>query len=67
MRGTVDKFFPTKGYGFIKDANGESFFVHYTDIESKAQFRKLEDGQEVEFEVQPTDKGEKAVKVKILE
>ncbi|MDD2889792.1 MAG: cold-shock protein [bacterium] len=62
--GKVKWFNERKGFGFIERASGGDVFVHYSDIDGKG-FRALEEGQEVEFEVVETDKGPKAVNIKI--
>jgi CspA family cold shock protein len=61
-RGTVKWFNQAKGFGFIKRANGEDVFVHYKAIEGDG-FKNLNEGEEVEFEVQRGPKGLQAAKV----
>lgn len=58
-RGTVKWFNDSKGYGFIEQPSGEAVFVHFSAIESDG-FRTLREGDEVEFELQITEKGPKA-------
>ncbi len=65
MMGTVKWFNASKGYGFIARDGGEDIFVHHTAIQSEG-YRTLEEGQRVEFEVEPSAKGPKANNVKIL-
>ena len=60
--GQVKWFDRRKGYGFITRDDGSDVFVHYTGIEGQG-FRSLEEGQEVEFEIEDTPKGPQAVKV----
>lgn len=62
MVGKVKWFNPTKGFGFIAVPDGQDVFVHHTAIEM-AGFRTLEEGEEVEFEIQDGPKGPKAVNV----
>ncbi|HZR61982.1 MAG TPA: cold-shock protein [Xanthobacteraceae bacterium] len=51
QKGTVKWFNPTKGYGFIKPANGEKdVFVHISAVE-RAGLRSLNEGQTVEYEL----------------
>lgn len=54
--GTVKWFHNGKGYGFITRESGEDVFVHYSEIQSDG-FRKLNEGQRVEFTVAEGDKG----------
>jgi CspA family cold shock protein len=64
-KGKVKWFNNQKGYGFITPESGKDVFVHYSAIMSEG-FKSLEEGQEVEFEIQKDAKGEKAVNVKVL-
>ena len=51
QKGTVKWFNSTKGYGFIKPANGDKdVFVHISAVE-RAGLRSLNDGQAVEYEL----------------
>jgi len=60
--GTVKWFNAEKGYGFISREGGPDVFVHYTAIQSDG-FRKLEEGQKVEFTVEQGPKGPQAANV----
>lgn len=59
MRGVVKWFSPEKGYGFITPDEGPDVFVHYSAIESSG-YRKLVEGQAVEFEITEGPKGKQA-------
>jgi len=61
-QGTVKWFNPEKGYGFIRQENGEDVFVHYSSITGDG-FKSLEEGQRVEFDVAPGRKGPQATNV----
>ena len=63
--GTVKWFNASKGYGFIARDTGEDVFVHHSAIQSEG-YRTLQEGQRVEFDVEPGAKGPKAVNVKAL-
>jgi CspA family cold shock protein len=56
--GTVDFFHSRKGYGFIQtdDADDDVFF-HMEDVGGE----DLEEGQEVEFDIDQAPKGPRAV------
>ena len=60
--GHVKWFNPEKGFGFIRQENGEDVFVHYSAISGDG-FKSLEEGQEVEFEVSEGPKGPQAANV----
>ena len=65
MTGTVKWFNGSKGYGFIEREEGEDVFVHYSAIRGEG-FRNLEEGQRVEFNVEPGRKGLQAVDVAVI-
>jgi CspA family cold shock protein len=62
MKGTVKWFNDAKGYGFIRQAAGDDVFVHFSAIVGDG-FRTLAEGEEVEFDLQQTDRGLQASKV----
>lgn len=61
-RGKVKWFNNQKGFGFITPENGSDVFVHHTAIQGDG-YRTLEEGQDVEFEIQKGPKGDQAVNV----
>ena len=61
--GKVKWFNDAKGFGFIEADDGTDVFVHQTAIITEGH-RTLSEGQSVEFEVIPGDKGPKADQVK---
>ncbi|GAB3347345.1 cold-shock protein [Modestobacter lapidis] len=57
QQGTVKWFNADKGFGFIEpDDGGQDVFVHFSAIASGG-YRSLEEGQRVEFESRPGDRG----------
>ena len=55
--GTVKWFNPAKGYGFIEPEDGsKDAFVHISAVE-RAGLTTLREGQKVEYELVPGDKG----------
>jgi CspA family cold shock protein len=62
MKGTVKWFNDAKGYGFITQPGGDDVFVHFSAIVGDG-FRTLAEGEEVEFDLQTTERGLQAAKV----
>jgi cold shock protein len=62
VEGTVKWFNEKKGFGFIANNEGPDVFVHFSQIEG-AGYRKLREGDVVEYEIVQGEKGPKAAKV----
>ena len=62
ITGTVKWFNATKGYGFIAQDGGEDVFVHFSAIQMEG-YRKLKEGQVVEFTIEKGPKGLQAAEV----
>lgn len=63
IEGTVKWFNAEKGFGFIKQNDSETdVFVHHTAIKMDG-YRKLEEGDVVEFEIVEGQKGPQASEV----
>lgn len=63
----VVKFFDNKkGFGFISWA-GDDLFVHYSDIVSDDDFKRLDEGDKVEFEKIDAPRGPQAIDVKKID
>ena len=63
VTGTVKFFNAEKGYGFISREGGDDVFVHFSAIEGTG-YKSLEEGQRVEFDVGPGQKGDEARNVR---
>ena len=62
--GTVKFFNTTKGFGFISpDGGAKDVFVHATAVEA-AGMGSLQEGQRVSFDIQPDERGPKAVNLR---
>lgn len=61
-KGTVKWFNSKRGIGFITMENGEDIFVHYSGIIGGG-FKKLNDGDNVVFEIESNEKGKFAVDI----
>jgi len=64
-QGTVKWFNAPKGFGFIERDSGGDVFVHFKAIQDDG-FKKLREGERVEFEVTETEKGLQAINVRKL-
>ena len=60
--GKVKWFENKKGFGFITQLSGPDVFVHYSSITGEG-FKTLETGDDVSFDIVPTEKGLKAQNV----
>ena len=65
LTGAVKWFDEKKGYGFIEGQDGRDIFVHFSDIQVEG-FRKLAEGESVEYEPLQGQKGPRATKVSRL-
>jgi cold shock protein len=64
-KGTIKWFNDKKGYGFITNEDGTDVFVHYTGIQGDG-FKTLNEGDKVEFEIEKSEKGPRAVSVHVI-
>ena len=66
--GTVKWFSPVKGYGFITPDDGsKDAFVHISAVE-RAGLTSLNEGQRVEYELQPGRDGKSSAEdIKVVE
>jgi CspA family cold shock protein len=60
--GTVKFFNAEKGFGFIKEDNGQEIFVHATGLQED-----IRENDTVTFDVQDGKKGLNAVNVKLVQ
>ena len=63
--GVVKWFNKAKGFGFITRDSGDDVFVHYRQIAGDG-FKKLEEGERVQFELIETPKGLQATEVSVV-
>jgi cold shock CspA family protein len=63
MTGRIIKYFEDKGYGFISNEEGESYFFHISKVQNQDE---IERGRSVEFSPEENDKGLVATNVQIL-
>jgi CspA family cold shock protein len=61
VKGTVKRWLDGRGYGFIGvDGQENDVFVHNTNVEGRSSLRI---GERVEFDIEDTDRGPRAVNV----
>ncbi|MCL2025369.1 MAG: cold shock domain-containing protein [Leptospirales bacterium] len=64
-QGKVKWFNNQKGYGFISSSDGNDYFVHFTGIAGDG-FKTLPEGANVQFEIEKSDRGPRAVQVSVI-
>ena len=63
MKGKIKWYNSRKGYGFIEGEDKKDIFVHRNSIPDGTY---LNEGDQVEYEIEDSDKGPQATKVKKL-
>ena len=63
MKGTIKMFNADKGYGFIRTDDGKDVFFHYSSL-LMDDFKTATSGEKVEFDVEETEKGSRAINIK---
>jgi len=65
MTGTIKRIVGDKGFGFISPDDGsEDVFFHRSRLAPRVEFADLREGDEVEFQTRPGEKGPQAFNVK---
>lgn len=64
-QGTVKWFNDQKGFGFITADDGLDYFVHHSSILGNG-FKTLFEGAEVQFSIEKSEKGLRAVQVALI-
>lgn len=61
MKGSIKWYNTRKGYGFIQGEDGKDVFVHRSSVPSGTL---LQEGDKVEYELETSERGPKAINVK---
>ena len=61
MKGTIKWYNTRKGYGFVQGEDGKDIFVHRTSVPTGTF---LKEGDKVEFDIESSEKGPKAINIK---
>ncbi|MDP2939356.1 MAG: cold shock domain-containing protein [Candidatus Omnitrophota bacterium] len=64
--GKIKKIVSDRGFGFISDTDGREVFFHQSSLVD-VQFTAIKEEQAVEFEVENSPKGPRAVNVRIVQ
>lgn len=62
--GKIKKVVRERGFGFISDTDGRELFFHQSSLQ-EITFDQLNEEQEVEFEVEKSPKGPRAINIRI--
>jgi len=63
--GKIKKVVVERGFGFISDTDGREIFFHRSGLK-EGQFDSLKEEQKVEFDVENSPKGPRAINVRVL-
>ena len=62
--GTIKKLVSDRGFGFIAGEDGKDYFFHRDALAETLPFHALIGGERVEFTLQASDRGPRAVNVR---
>jgi CspA family cold shock protein len=62
--GTIKKVIADRGFGFISAEDEKEYFFHRSGVDPSLDFDRLVGGEQVEFEVEASPKGPRAVQVR---
>jgi len=66
MTGTIKRIVREKGFGFITPHDGsEDVFFHRSKLAPRVEFTDLREGEDVDFQTRPGEKGPQAFDVKL--
>ncbi len=62
--GTIKKLVADRGFGFIAAEDGKEYFFHRSGLDSAINFDSLSGGERVTFEIESSQKGPRAGRVR---
>ena len=62
--GTIKRIIADRGFGFIVAEDEKEYFFHRGGLDSTLEFDRLVGGERVEFDVEASPKGPRAVRVR---
>ena len=62
--GTIKKLVSDRGFGFIAADDGVEYFFHRSGLDPMLNFDSLSGGERVEFDIEPSQKGPRAYRVR---
>ncbi len=62
--GTIKKVIADRGFGFITGEDGKDYFFHRDGLASSLDFDRMATGERVEFDLQSSQRGPRAVNVR---
>jgi len=65
-KGKIKKLVRERGFGFISDTDGRELFFHQSGLVD-LKFDALTEDQEVEFDVETSPKGPRAINVRLAQ
>jgi CspA family cold shock protein len=65
-KGTIKKLIRNRGFGFINSEEGGEIFFHRNSL-VEGDFDALNEDQNVEFEIEKTEKGPSATNVRVVQ
>jgi CspA family cold shock protein len=64
-KGKIDRVIRNRGFGFINDTDGRKVFFHQSSLVG-ITFEALKEDEEVEFEVENSPKGPRAINMSLV-
>ncbi len=62
--GTIKKVVSDRGFGFITAEDAKDYFFHRDTLDQSMDFNRLQGGEKVEFDVESSPQGPRAIHVR---